>query len=122
MVERLEDMPDGTVGFRATGELTRADYEEQFLPAIEKVVESGEARMLYAIGPGFEGIEPGAVAEDAKAGFTALRHHEAWKRTAVATDVGWIRDGVRLFAWMVPGEVRVFGLEDLGEAKSWLAA
>jgi hypothetical protein len=122
MVERLEDMPAGTVGFRATGELTRADYEEKFLPEIEKAIEGGEARMLYAIGPGFEGIEPGALPQDAKAEFEALRHHEAWKRTAVATDVGWIRDGIRLFAWMVPGEVRVFGLDELGEAKSWLAA
>ena len=122
MVEKLEDMPAGTVGFRATGELTRADYEDRFLPAIERAIASGEARMLYAIGPGFEGIGPGAVGEDAKAEFEALRHHEAWKRTAVVTDVGWIRDGIRLFAWMVPGEVKVFGLDDLDTAKGWLAA
>jgi hypothetical protein len=122
MVERLGDMPAGTIGFRATGELTRADYEERFLPAIEAVIESGEGRMLYAIGPGFEGIEPGALAEDAKAELKALRHHEAWKRTAVATDVGWIRDALRLFAWMVPGDVKVFELDDLAAAKSWLAA
>ncbi len=28
MVERIEDMPQGTVGFRATGHVTREDYRE----------------------------------------------------------------------------------------------
>jgi hypothetical protein len=28
----------------------------------------------------------------------------------------------QLFAWMTPGEVKVYGLDQLEEAKSWVAA
>ncbi len=122
MVEQIESMPPGTIGFRATGKLTREDYLERLIPAIRDAAEAGEVRMLYALGPGFEGMEAGAMLEDAKTGFEALRHHAAWKRSAIVTDAGWIRDGMHLFGWMVPGEAKVFDLDQIEDAKEWLAS
>jgi hypothetical protein len=34
----------------------------------------------------------------------------------------WVAHAVKAFGWMIPGEVRVFGLDDLDEAKDWAAA
>jgi SpoIIAA-like len=121
MVERIDEMPPGTVGFRATGKLTRDDYREQFVPAMKEAIETGDMRMLYVLGPGFDGMKPGALVEDTKASFESLRHHSAWHRTAIATDVDWIRNGIHLFGWMVPGEMRLYGLDQLEDAKRWLA-
>jgi hypothetical protein len=123
MVERLEDMPEGTIGFRATGKLTREDYSEAMIPAIREAAAAGEMRSVFVIGPEFDGLEPGALVEDIKSGFDlTVAHHSAWKRTAIVSDVEWIRNGVRLFGWMTPGELKLFSLDQLDEAKSWAAA
>ena len=121
MLETIEGMPTGTVGFRAIGKLTREDYREQLVPALEQAMEAGEVRMLYVLGPEFEGLESGALVEDAKAGFESLRNHSAFKRSAIATDLGWIRNGLTLFSWMVPGELKLFSADQVDEAKAWLA-
>ena len=121
MVEKIEDMPAGTVGFRATGEVTRDDYREVLEPALREAVESGDVRMLYVVDSEFK-MSPGAFREDAKTGLEiGLRHHEAWKRTALVTDVEWVKNAIRLFAWMAPGEVRVWGMDGLAEAREWVA-
>jgi hypothetical protein len=121
MVERLDDMPACTIGFRASGEVTREDYRRVLEPALREIVESGEVRMLYVVDSDFE-MDGGAVFEDAKVGLTlGLGHLEAWKRTAVVTDVDWVRRAIRLFAWMAPGEVQLWGLDGLANARTWVA-
>jgi hypothetical protein len=123
MIEQLEDMPAGTLGFRATGHLTRDEYHDVLLPAMRAAAEAGDVRMLFAIGPGFERFDAGALAEDMKAGVTlGIGHPHAWKRVAIATDVDWIERTIHMFAWMTPGELRVFGLDELDEARTWVAA
>lgn len=46
MVERIDDMPTGTVGLRASGTLTREDYGDVLEPVPREGVDSGEVRML----------------------------------------------------------------------------
>jgi SpoIIAA-like len=122
MIEPLDEMPPGTLGFRATGKVTGDEYREVLLPAMRAAAEAGEVRMVFAVGPGFEGFEPGALIEDAKTGLTlGFGHLSAWKRTALVTDVEWISKAFHLFAWMAPGEVMIRGLDGLDEAKSWVA-
>jgi SpoIIAA-like len=122
VIERIADMPAGTFGFRTAGKLSREDYQAVLEPAMRDAVEAGEVRMLFVIGPGFEGFEGGALVEDAKFGFGfGIGHHDAWRRVAIATDVDWIRHAMHLFAWMAPGEVRVFEVEREAEARDWVA-
>ena len=122
MIERIEEMPAGTIGFRASGKLSRDDYVGALEPAMRDAVDAGEVRMLFVIGPGFEGFEPRALAEDAKFGFGfGFTHPSAWKRTAVVTDVDWIRHAMHMFGWMSPGEVAVYDLEREDEARAWIA-
>ena len=121
MIEELHDMPVGTIGFRASGHVTRDDYRNVLLPPMRAAAEAGAVRMLFAIGPGFEEFEPGALVEDTKAGVTlAIGHPHAWKRVALVTDVEWIHKAVHMFIWLIPGEIMVRGLGDLEEAKAWV--
>ena len=48
MVRRIEEMPEGTIGLEASGELSREDYTEVMEPALREGVERGEIRMLFA--------------------------------------------------------------------------
>jgi hypothetical protein len=48
-------------------------------------------RLVFAIGPEFDEVEPVRYGEDTKAGVTfGLGHHSARKRCPLATDVEWI--------------------------------
>jgi len=123
MVERIEQMPAGTIGFRASGKLTRDDYRRVLEPALTEAAESGEIRMLFSL-TNFEGLEPGAWFDDVKTGLgLGIGHHSAWKRSAVVTDVTWVGKAFEFFAWMTPGEVKVFPeMDQLEAAKTWVAA
>jgi stage II sporulation SpoAA-like protein len=121
MIERLEDMPDGVVGLKASGKLTKADYTEVLEPALREGVDSGELRLLFVL-TGFEGLELSAVPEDFKTGMrTWIRDHSAWKRFALVTDVEWVAKAMHMFAWTTPGEVLIRDLDGQEEAKAWVA-
>lgn len=121
MIERIPDMPAGTVGLRASGKLSKADYLDTLEPALNEAVATGELRLVFVVSD-FDGLAPAAVPEDIKTGLkTWFRDHAAWRRFALVTDVEWIAKAMRMFAWMTPGEVRIFGLEELDAAKGWVA-
>ena len=114
-------MPAGTIGFQASGRLMQGDYREVLEPTLREAAEAGEIRMLFKL-TDFDGVEPAAWFDDFKTGLgLGLGHHSAWKRSAIVTDVEWVAKAFKLFAWMTPGEVEVFDLDQLEEAKGWVA-
>jgi hypothetical protein len=40
-VERIQDMPPGTLGFRAKGEIEREDYEDVLVPDLHAAIAGG---------------------------------------------------------------------------------
>jgi SpoIIAA-like len=122
MIERLTDMPPGTVGFRVAGEIEREDYDEVLVPELRRVVEGGAGlRTLYVI-EDLDEIEPGALWADSRLGYDlGVRHREAWVRSAIVTDIAWMARATKLFLWMIPGEARVFPRSELEAAKAWVA-
>ena len=121
MIERLEDMPEGVVGLRASGKLTRDDYREALEPALQEAMDSGEARVVFVLAD-FDGLEAGAVPEDIKTGLSVeFAHRKEWKRLALVTDVDWVAKAMRMFSWLMPGELGIYRLDELEEAKTWVA-
>ena len=121
MIERLSDMPEATVGFRVTGDVTAEDYSEVLVPDLRRAREAGGLRTLYLI-EDLDEIEPRALLADSKLGFgLGIRHHEDWVRSAIVTDIGWMIRAARMFLWMIPGQARVFGAAELEQAKAWVA-
>lgn len=120
MIERIEKLPAGTVGLKASGKLSREDYREILEPVLNEAIESGEIRLVFLL-TDFDGLEPGAWIEDAKTGLGAwVRHHSAWRRFALVTDIEWVAKAMHVFAWLAPGEVKVYELDQLEEAKGWV--
>jgi hypothetical protein len=121
MIERIDDMPVGTIGFRASGKLTKSDYRDVLEPVLRGAAEAGEIRMLFVL-TDFDGVEPAAGIEDLKTGLgIGIGHRSAWKRTALVTNVDWVAKAFKLFAWVTPGEVEVYGAEQLEDARAWVA-
>jgi hypothetical protein len=121
MIEILPDMPDGVTGIRVSGRLAGDDLRK-FRPAMEELLGTGEIRIVEVIASDYEGFGPGGLAEDLKLGFGALlQHHSAFKRIAVVSDKEWVSHTLHALAWMVPGELAVFGIDELDRAKEWAA-
>ena len=122
MIERLDDMPAGVIGIRASGKLTKDDYVNGLEPALKEATDSGEARVLFVL-PDFDGLEPGAWIEDVKTGVRAeIANRSAWKKLAFVSGVEWVSKATRMFTWAMPGELKVFEMDELEEATSWVAA
>lgn len=121
MIEVLPDMPHGVTGIRVSGRL-RGKELRKFKPAMEPLLEGGEIRIVEVIASDYEGFGPGGFVEDLKLGFGALfRHHSGFKRIAVVSDKEWVAHTLHALAWMVPGELALFGLDELDRAKEWAA-
>lgn len=117
MLEELNDLPGGVIGFEAVGEIQADDYADVLVPALEAV--DGPLRLVYVLGDRFSGYRAGAAWQDAKLG---LHHHGRWERVAIVTDADWIRHVAGLMGWMVPGKFEVFPLAERDAAIAWVAA
>ena len=122
MIEILADMPAGVTGIRVSGRLSGDDLRA-FRPTMDEVVNADEIRIVEVVAPDYEGFGPGGLIEDLKLGFGALlHHHRAFKRIAVVSDKDWVVHALHAFAWMIPGEMALFRLDQIEEAKAWAAS
>jgi len=117
MIEELNDLPAGVIGFEVSGRIRAEDYRDVVLPTLERAAASGEVRFVIVMRD-FDGMSGGAVWQDLKVG---IEHFRAWKRIALVTDITWMRDLTSLFGWMTPGETRTFALAQRDEAIEWAA-
>lgn len=119
MLRRLKDMPPGTIGFEATGEVEDDDWEETVEPVLRHEMADGQKiRMLYLLGEDAGEVESDAVTADT--GFRA-RHATSFERVAVVSDEDWMRPAVRALSALLPGKAKAFRVHDLPTAKAWLA-
>ena len=119
MIELVEGLPGNVIAVNCTGHVTKSDYERVLIPVVESALKKQEkVRLYYRVGEEFEGIDPSAVLEDAKVGFS---HLSRWERIAVVTDIEWIRLAIRAFAFLIPGPVKFFNLAQEAAARAWIA-
>jgi len=120
MIEMLRGFPEGVVAAVAKGRVTRSDYDQILVPAVEKAFSRRQkVRCYYELGQEFSGMDAGAAWEDFRVGFA---HLSGWERIAVVTDVDWIRLAINAFRFLVPGEIRIFTTTETAEARRWIAA
>src|SRR6202453_400317 len=121
MIELLTDMPKGGTGVRVWGGLG-GDELREVKPTIEDMLKTDEIRIVEVIAPDYEGFGPGGLFEDLKLGFsTVWPHHAAFKRIAVVSDEQWVALTLHALAWLLPGELAIFKLDELERAKEWAA-
>jgi hypothetical protein len=120
MIEMLKGFPDGVVAAAANGRVTKSDYDDVLIPAIEEAFRHRDkVRCYYELGRDFSGMETGAVWEDLRIG---IGHLTGWERVAVVTDIDWIRLAINVFHFLVPGEIRIFRTSEASAARLWIVA
>jgi hypothetical protein len=121
VVERITDMPAGTLGFRGEGELTDEDFRDRIAPAVAEATQSGGVRMLLVTPSGFGTNDIPAVADLVrKQPSSHLGHKADWERVAVVTDNGMLRRSSRVWTRMVPVTIKVFAPNEEPKARTWL--
>jgi hypothetical protein len=122
MIEVLSDMPEGVTGLRVSGRVSGEDLKA-FKPTMDELLKvGGEIRIVEVIESDYQGFGPGGLVEDLKLGLgTLFSRHAAFKRVAVVSDKEWVAHTIHVVGWLMPGEVAVFGLGDLEQAKQWAA-
>lgn len=121
MIELLADVPEGVTGIRVSGRLSGEELRA-IKPAITEQMKSGSEIRIVEVIDGYSGFGPGGLLEDLKLGLgTVLPHHASFKRIAIVTDTDWITHTLHALAWIVPGEMKVFGLDEIEAAKQWAA-
>ncbi len=65
MIELLKGFPSNVVAIACHGNVSRQDYDDVLIPAVEKALQSHDkVRMLYEVAPDFTGYDAGAAWED----------------------------------------------------------
>jgi hypothetical protein len=120
VIAQIEGLPAGTLGFRAHGQVTAADYENTIVPDVEAAFAlNRKLRLLYVTAEDFTGFDAGAMWDDAKLG---MRHFSSWERIALVTDVTWLRGTATAFSFAIPAQFHLFRGAEIDEAKRWITA
>jgi hypothetical protein len=120
MLREMTDLPVGTIGFEAVGEVEDDDWEDTVEPVLRREIAEGrKVRLLYLMGAEAREVEGDAIKADT--GFRA-RHATSFDRIAVVSDEDWVRPALGALSFLMPGRAKGFRVADLADAKAWLAA
>jgi hypothetical protein len=118
-LRQIDDMPAGTIGFEAIGEVEDDDWEKQVEPLLRgEMAEGQKIRLLYLLGPEAREVEGDAMTADT--GFRA-RFATSFDRVAVVSDETWMRPAMRALSFLLPGKAKAFPVAELEAAKAWVA-
>jgi hypothetical protein len=116
----MRDLPAGTIGFEAIGEVEDDDWERTVEPVLRREIADGrKVRLLYVLGAAARDVEGDAMKADTE--FRA-RHASSFERVAVVSDEDWMRPALSALSFLMPGKAKGFRVSELDDAKAWLAA
>ena len=116
MLELIDGLPGNVVGIAVSGRLTKQDYEDLLVPAMQKSLRRHEKiRLYYELNSRF----PGAAWDELDLG---LEHASRCERVAIVTDIGWVRLTVKALRFLIPSEIRVFATVQADEGRAWIRA
>jgi hypothetical protein len=119
MLRAMSEMPPGTIGFEARGEVEDDDWEHTVEPVLRREIADGhKVKLLYVLGAQAREVEGDAMSADVE--FRA-RHASSFERVAVVSDEDWMRPALRALSFLMPGKARGFRVKELEQAKAWLA-
>lgn len=119
MIELIDDIPPYVAGFTASGEVSKKDYEEVLIPRVEEVFrQHGHIHFLYVLKTDVGNFTVNAWLKDLMIG---VKHFPNWKRMAIVSDQSMVNKISSAISILLPGKTKGFSLENLEEAKNWVA-
>jgi hypothetical protein len=117
-LELTEDVEAKVLEVKASGKLTKEDYEH-FEPAVSGLIEaSGKIKILFVMHD-FHGWDLGAVWEDIK---FATRHCRDIERIAMVGEHTWEKWMAAICKPFTMSSIRYFDAEEEEAAREWLSS
>jgi hypothetical protein len=119
MIDLLPDLPANVIGFKATGEVTREDFEKVVFPGIKKYTgTSRKLNFIFFVDTPLRNFSAGAWIRDIWLG---VKKFAAWNKVAIVSDVEKIRNFTDSVSYILPGEYKGFLSSQLNDAVRWAA-
>lgn len=119
MITQLKEVPNTMVAFRATGEVTKEDFDQIVLPAVAELVQrTDKLNYLLVLDTPLKNFTLSAWIKDALLGLNNLTK---WNRCAIVSDSDGINSFTNLFGKVMPGEFKGYKPEQLKEAINWVS-
>lgn len=116
MIEILHGLPAHTVGFKLSGKLHDADYQ-QFVPLVDaEIAKDGKVNVLAQFSE-FHGWDLKALWDDIKFSTT---HCTKIRKIALVGDQAWEKWMAAVCKPFTLAKIRYFDAHDVDSAKSWL--
>ena len=116
-IELIESVEAKLLEVRASGKLSKGDYEN-FEPAVSGLIESaGKIKVLFVMHD-FHGWELGAVWEDIK---FAAKHCRDIEKIAMVGDASWEKWMAAICKPFTMSKIKYFDAGDAEAARGWLA-
>ncbi|MEM5492782.1 STAS/SEC14 domain-containing protein [Hoeflea sp. AS16] len=118
MIEFMSESSGNTLGIHASGKLTKTDYETILIPKLAELFKAhGQLNIVFYMDETFQGWDLEAAWDDASYG---LMHRADFGKLAVVGGPAWVDRSIRLIGFLIKGEIRVFGSDQLAQAWQWI--
>ena len=119
MITIIPDVPENIAAFKASGEISKEDFEILVVPHVKvKVNTFHELNYLFLLDTDLDQFTSGAWFQDALLGLKNLAN---WNRAAIVTDKKSVQNFTAIFSVVLPGEFKFFPIDDLENAIFWCA-
>ena len=116
MISCTKDDENRVLELCVEGRITGQDFNNCIKPVEEMIERHGKIKVLEKI-VSFSGIELTMLWEGLK---FDMKHRKCYSHCAVVTDKKWMKQFSQLAGTMMGIDVKVFELDQLGEARHWL--
>lgn len=119
MITIFNEVPNNISAFKATGEVTKDDYQQIVIPEVEALIaRTGQINFLLYLDTDIENFTTGAWFEDVMLG---LKNLGKWNRAAIVTDSSTIITFTNAFSYIMPGEFKGFTKDFYQDALQWVS-
>ena len=119
MVTQITGLSGDVAGFRATGTVTKEDYDTIIYPAVKKICDHNpELNFLMVLDNHLKNFTPGAWMKDAAMG---LKHLTRWKKIAIVSDEAMVKTAMPIMDTIAPGQYKAFAHKDVQLAFNWVS-
>ena len=116
MIEQIKNLPDNMVGFRASGEVVKDDFNVVHKKVEQLVDKTGKLNYMLYLENSPADFSLGAWWEDA---FLGVKNITKWNRASIISDSETVDKFTAFFSKIMPGEFKVFQKNDLERAIDW---
>jgi hypothetical protein len=117
MIETIPGLPAHVIGFRASGRVTKKDYDEVVFPVVSRQVhKTKKLNYVFEVDTPLSDFTAGAWVQDVWLGLKELAR---WRRVAIVSDSEKIRGFTNMAGHFVPGEYKGFTKLELPVAIAW---